>query len=121
MMVLSALRPDAGLGEFLAHRARSAPVARLAGEAVAAAALVAAALWWNPKAQLLIVTSAGCFLCYAVWGLLDRARSHIVARGATAAARTLQGLCVMCAVLGVLAGAGFVLSIWAMALGTWIS
>ena len=34
MMVLSALRPDASLSEFLAHRARSASVRRLAIDAV---------------------------------------------------------------------------------------
>jgi hypothetical protein len=93
----------------------------LAAEAVVAAVVLAAALWWNPTAQLLIVTSASCFLCYAAWGLLDRARSHVVARGASAAAKALQYLCIVCAALGVLAGAGILLSIWAMALGTWIS
>jgi hypothetical protein len=121
MMVLSALRPDASLGEFLAHRARSAPVLRLAGEAVGAALVITAALWWNPAARLLIVTSASSFFCYAAWGLLDRARSRVAARGSGAAVRILGLLCMLCAAIGVIAAAGVLLSLWALALGTWIS
>lgn len=72
MMVLSVLRPDASLAEFLAYRARSASAARLAAEAVVGAAAIVAALWWNPSARLVIATATGCFSCYAIWGLLDR-------------------------------------------------
>jgi hypothetical protein len=121
MMVLSALRPDASLAEFLAHRARAAPFSRLAIEAVGAAAVIGAASLWNPVAQLLILASAGCFFCYAGWGLLDRARSRATAAGWTATARILRGVCGVCAACGVIAGAGVLWSLWAVALGTWIS
>lgn len=121
MMVLSSLRPDASLAEFLAYRARSAPIIRLVAEAIGSLAPLAAALWWNPRAQLLIVTAAGCVFCYAAWGLLDRARSHAVERGRTRFARVMHASCVLIAAVGACAGAGVLLSLWAMALGTWIS
>jgi hypothetical protein len=121
MMVLSALRPDASLVEFLAHRARSAPVARLAAEAIAGFAVAGAAWWWNPRAQLFIASCATSFFCYAMWGLLDRARSVSIARTRNLAARILNVACALFVAIGVVAGAGVLLSIWALALGTWIS
>jgi hypothetical protein len=121
MMVLSALRPDASLIEFLAHRARSAPTLRLAAEAIAGLVALAGAMWWNPPARMVIATTALCFSCYASWGLLDRVRSHAVRRGWRATARILQVSCLLSVGVGLLAGAGVLLSIWAIALGTWIS
>ncbi|HEV7387958.1 MAG TPA: hypothetical protein VGN73_05020 [Gemmatimonadaceae bacterium] len=121
MMVLSALRPDASLIEFLAHRARSAPAARLVGEEGAALAVLSAALWWNPPAQLLLVSSAICFASYAAWGLSDRARGRATTAGWTRSARILRACCVSIAAIGIVAGAGVLLSVWALALGTWIS
>ena len=120
-MVLSALRPDASLGEFLAHRARSAPVVRLAAEAIAGLIVLGAALWWNPRAQVVIASASLCLVSYALWGLLDRAHAVSSARGWHSATRALavsRGLCVF---LGLIAGAGVLLSVWALALGTWIS
>jgi hypothetical protein len=121
MMVLSALRPDASLVEFLKYRARSAPAPRLTAELIAGAVAIAAALWWKPPAQLVIVTTAACFSCYAVWGLLDRARGRALTRGRNRTARALRIACIFFVALGAIAGAGVLLSIWALALGTWIS
>ena len=121
MMVLSALRPDASLPEFLAYRGRSAPVLRLAAEGLTAVAVLVAALWWNPPAQLVIVTASTCFLCYASWGLLDRAAGHATSRGWRAAAKICWALSSVLVGLGFLAGVGVLFSIWALALGTWIS
>jgi len=121
MMVLSALRPDASLTEFLAHRGRSAPATRLAAEAVAGLAVLTAAMRWNPPAQLVIATAALCFVSYASWGLLDRARSRAASRGWIGTERILHAACVLCVAIGLVAGAGVLLSIWALALGTWIS
>jgi hypothetical protein len=121
MMVLSALRPDASLGEFLAHRARSAPVVRLAAEAIAGFVVLGAALWWNPRAQLVIASASLCFVCYALWGLLDRARAIASGRGWHATRRALSVSLGLCVLIGLIAGAGVLLSVWALALGTWIS
>ena len=121
MMVLSALRPDAGLFEFLAHRARSAPARRLAIDAVGGAAVLVAALRWNPAAQLVIASAATFLFSYGAWGLLDRARSRLSNRGRLRAVGLLDALCVLSAALGVLAAGGVLLPVWAIALGTWIS
>ena len=119
--VLSALRPDASLPEFLAYRARSAPVLRLVAEGLAAAGVLVAALWWDPSAQLVIVTASACFACYAGWGLLDRADSQATLRGWRLAARICRALSSVLVGFGFLAGIGVLFSIWALALGTWIS
>jgi hypothetical protein len=121
MMVLSALRPDATLTEFLAHRARSAPATRLAVEAVAGMVVLTATMRWNPPAQLVIAAAALCFASYASWGLIDRARSRAASRGWSGAERILHAASVLCVAIGLVGGAGVLLSIWALALGTWIS
>ena len=120
-MVLSALRPDAGLFEFLAHRARSAPARRLGIDAVGGAAILVATLRWNPAAQPLIASAAALLFSYGAWGLLDRVRSCISNRGPTGISRLFDALCMLSATLGVLAAAGVLLAVWAIALGTWIS
>jgi len=121
MMVLSALRPDASLPEFLAYRARSAPVLRLAAQGLTAVAALVAALWWDPPAQPVIVTASTCLMCYAGWGLLDRAVGHATSRGWRAATKVCLTLSSVLVGLGFLAGVGVLFSIWALALGTWIS
>lgn len=121
MMVLSAVRPDAGLFEFLSHRARSAPVRRLGIDAVGGAAILVAALRWNPAAQPLIESAATLLFSYGAWGLLDRARSRFSNRGRLRTARLFDALCVLSVALGVLATSGVLLAVWAIALGTWIS
>jgi hypothetical protein len=121
MMVLSALRPDANLPEFLAHRARTAPVWRLAIDAVMGAAAFAAVFWWRPTASLVLASAALCFFSYGAWGLLDRGHSHAADANHSVFGRLLGVLCAVCAGLGVLATAGLLLGVWAIALGTWIS
>jgi hypothetical protein len=121
MMVLSALRPDASLIEFLAHRARSASVRRLSIDVLAGAAAFAAALRWESAAQLVITTMALCLMAYGAWGLLDRARSHLSIRGWARTVGLFEALSALVASLGILAAAGFLFAVWAIALGTWIS
>ena len=120
MMVLSALRPDASLSEFLAHRARSASVRRLAIDLAVGVAGFAAALYWRTAGWLLVASLALMFLAYGAWGLADRARS--VATGDSRLSRTLMdALCVVLGAAGVFAAAALLYGIWAAALGTWIS
>ena len=123
MMVLSALRPDAGLLEFLAHRARSASARRLAIDVVVSVAVFYAVFRWSPGPQLVIASAAGVLFSYGAWGLLDRARarSGLANNRWTEVAGLLEALCALCAVIGVLAGAGVLFAVWALALGTgWI-
>jgi hypothetical protein len=121
MMVLSALRPDASLLEFLAHRARCASVRRLAVDTLTGAAAFAAALRWEPAAQLAIATMAASLTSYGAWGLVDRARSRLAKRGWARIAGLFDALSAIVASLGILAAAGFLFAVWAIALGTWIS
>jgi len=120
-MVLSALRPDAGLLEFLAHRARSATVRRLGLDVALGATAIAFVLILHPAASLFVASAATVFLSYGAWGLLDRGRSILSGRGSPRAASALEGLGALSALLGVLGAAGALLAVWALALGTWIS
>lgn len=121
MMVQSVLRPDATLPEFLAHRARSASLLRLAADALIGSAACAAAIWRQPTAWLVLASAALCFFSYGAWGLLDRARSRPALVNKAWLGNLLDTLCALCSALGVLAAAGLLLGVWAVALGTWIS
>jgi hypothetical protein len=121
MMFLSALRPDASLAEFLAHRARSASIRRLSLDLVVGLGAATAAWWWRPSAWLVLVSLALCFFAYGAWGLADRARSRVAAPDNRLVNAFMDALCAAVAALGLLAAAGLLLSVWAIALGTWIS
>jgi Na+(H+)/acetate symporter ActP len=121
MMVLSALRPDASLSEFLAHRARSASIHRLSINLAVGIAGATAALWWRPAAWLFLMSLAASFFAYGAWGLADRARSRLAIRDNRFASACMDAFCAAIAAVGVVAGAGLLLSVWAIALGTWIS
>lgn len=121
MMVLSALRPDASLSEYLSHRARSASLRRLSLDLAVGIVGASAALWWRPVAWLVFTSVALCFFAYGAWGLADRARSRMVARNNRIANASLDALCAALGAVGVIAAAGLLLGVWAIALGTWIS
>jgi hypothetical protein len=121
MMVLSALRPDASLVEYLESRARSASVKGLVVKALLALALVTVGFARPVSGRSVIITMAGIYFCYAAWGLLDRARSRSVLRGWSLTARYLRALCALFVGLGVLSGLGLLLAIWFFALGSaWV-
>jgi hypothetical protein len=121
MMVLSALRPDASLSEFLVHRARSGSVLRLSIDLAVGVAGLSAGLWWRPAAWLVLVSVALCFSAYGAWGIADRARSAATARGNRLLRASMEALCALLGAVGALAIAALLFSVWAVALGTWIS
>jgi hypothetical protein len=121
MMVLSALRPDAGLFEYLAHRARSATVRRLAIDVAVGAGALVAALRWHHAVHLVVASAAALLASYGAWGLLDRVRASYATRLGPRAAGLVEALCALCAAFGALCVAGILLAVWALALGTWIS
>lgn len=121
MMVLSALRPDASLPEFLAHRARSASVRRLAIDLAVGLAGLAAVLRWRPSGSLVVVSLAAIFFVYGAWGIADRARSIEANRESRTSRTVLDALCFLLGAAGVVATAGLLYGVWAIALGTWIS
>ena len=121
MMVLSALRPEASLAEFLAHRARSASVRRLSMDIVAGVLGLGAVWLWRPHGWLVLASIAACFSTYGAWGLADRARQDPPNPGSRLLHTSMNALCAVMAVAGVIAAATLLLSVWAIALGTWIS
>jgi hypothetical protein len=120
MMVLSALRPDASLPEFLAHRARATSARRLQIDLVVSLVVIALEAWLRYSKWLPVVSVAVCLGAYATWGLLDRARSAHP-QSSQLAAGALEMLCAFFVALGIVATAALLFSVWAIALGTWIS
>ena len=121
MMVLSALRPDASLPEFLAHRARAASVRRLSIDLAVGLAGLAAALHWRPAGWSVVASLALIFFAYGGWGIVDRARSIVATRESRRSQALLDVLCFLLVATGMLATAALLYSVWAVALGTWIS
>jgi hypothetical protein len=121
MMVLSALRPDASLPEFLAYRARAASVRRLSIDLALGVVGFAAALHWRPTVWLIVASLAMIFFAYGGWGISDRFRSIATTRDNGRSRALLDVLCLVLVAVGVLATAALLYSVWAMALGTWIS
>lgn len=121
MMVLSALRPDASLPEFLAHRARSASIHRLSIDVAVGIAGSAAALQWRLSGWLVLMSLALIFFAYGGWGLADRARSGKWAQNYRVLRASVEAVCALFGAVGVLAAAALLYGVWALALGTWIS
>lgn len=121
MMVLSALRPDASLPEFLAHRAKSASVRRLSIDLIIGVAGFSAAVRWRPSVWLVLASLALCFFAYGGWGLADRARSGSAARDNVLLRALTEALCTLLITLAILAVGSLLFSVWVIALGTWIS
>jgi predicted PurR-regulated permease PerM len=121
MMVLSALRPDASIFEFLAHRARAASVRRLVADALTGAATIVVALRWELSAEVVLGSAAAGLFAYGAWGILDRLRSRLANKEWPRVAGLLDALCALAVLAGIAAASGMLLAVWAIALGTWIS
>jgi len=118
MMVLSSLRPDANIVEYLMHRARAESVRGLVARSLLGLAVVIGGLALIPVGKPAIVTLAFTWFCYAVWGLLDRARSTQTRRYNSG---YLNALCALFVWLGVMSGIGFLMSVCLLLLGApWI-
>jgi hypothetical protein len=121
MMVLSSLRPDASIVEYLKHRARAESLRGLVARSLLALAFVIGGLGPIPVGKPVVVSLAFTYFCYAVWGLLDRARSHSQNGRSSSRVGALSFLCTFVVWLGVLSGIGFLMSLGFMLLGApWI-
>jgi len=119
MMVLSSLRPDASIVEYLEHRARAESLPGLIARSLLAFAFVVAGLAPIPVYKPVVVSLGLTYFCYAVWGLLDRARSH--SQTIRSSYSYLNVLCTFFVWLGVLSGIGFLMSVGFLLLGApWI-
>jgi hypothetical protein len=121
MMVLSGLRQDASLPEFLAYRARAASIRRLAADATVGVAVVVATVWWTPRGALLLAGVGLVFASYGAWGIADRARSGHMAASSDLWRQIINMLCALMVAVGATALAAILYSAWTTALGTWIS
>jgi hypothetical protein len=120
MMVLSSVRPDASIVEYLEHRARTQSLRGLIARSLLAFAFVIAGLGPIPVGKLIIVSAALTYFCYAIWGLLDRARSYSQSRSSSRA-DYLSALCALFVWIGVLSGIAFLMSVGFLLLGApWI-
>lgn len=121
MMVLLASNPDASLLEFLARRARLSSVRRLGTDVVVGGLLFIAAVRLDSWTRLAIAMAAVSLIAYGGWGLLERVADRIHARHWPLIAGGLEAVRALFAISGVIAALGALLSVWALALGTWIS
>ena len=71
-MVNSVLRPDVGLPELLAARARSASDTRLVLDVAGGLLASGVAVAWRPAAWFPMLSAALCFAAFGCWGIADR-------------------------------------------------
>jgi hypothetical protein len=83
--------------------------------------VLAASLYWRPFAWLVVASVGAGLFAYGGWGFADRIRSGAAIETNPRLRVLLDAVCVLLGALGVLAVAGLLLSVWAIALGTWIS
>ena len=128
-MVDTAARPDAGLAELLALRARSASRRRLTLDVVLGLSVALVMALWRPVAWPVPFSAALCFAAFGVWAAADRRLVALVAHARTeltlhppaaplALWRTVRALA---AAVGVAAAIVLVLASLHGIMGSWIS
>ena len=120
-MVLSADRADASLLEFLARRARLASTRRLAADVAVGAVVLVSAGRLDSWLRLAVSMAAVCVIVYGGWGFVERARARLRSHRWPQVVGALDAVAALLAIGGVLAAILAILSVWALALGTWIS
>lgn len=114
-------RPDAGLPDFLAARARHASDTRLAADAIGGVVVAVGASLLRFPAWFLVLAAASCFFAFGMWGIADR---ELGERGESMSSvmRTLLKMAqAVAALVGTAAVAVLLLSAMAIALGRIIS
>jgi hypothetical protein len=109
-----------GLGEFLRHRARRASDRRLAADTAIGVIVAAGALIWRPAGWAQLLLAAVCIGAFGIWGIVDR---ELLERVATSGAspRSLRFGRGAAAAVGGTAALMLLLSLFALAVGTWKS
>ncbi len=120
-MILSSLRPESSVVDFLESQARRESIRDLVYRTVAALVVVMIGFAPVPVAKPILMTASFAYLSYGMWGLLDRARSHSISVGNDRTAQYLKILCAFFVVLGVLSGIGLLMAIGFTLLGSpWV-
>ena len=120
-MVESLPRSNAepSLRELLVARARHASDGRLVADVIGGALIAAVVLIWRPGGWLPLLSAACCFAMFGAWGISDRILREQSAPDQWT--RVLTMARAAAAVIGAIAGATLIFSLWGLALGTWIS
>jgi hypothetical protein len=113
-------RPDDGLLEFLAARARHASDGRLAADAVGGLAAACAFAYWRGPGWEIFISMAICFFAFGLWGIADREFGERTG-GPRRVLVPLATLRVLTTILGFGAAIFFMLALLARALGRMIS
>jgi hypothetical protein len=114
-------RPDAGLPEFLAARARHSSDARLALDTSLGFIVAAVAVSWGFPGWHVVLSAASCFFAFGVWGIADRELGERGASASRVAVNVLRGAQALSAIIGALGVATLLLTFMAVALGRIIS
>lgn len=118
-MIATIPQPRATLPALLAQRARHASDGRLALDVGGGLVIAAVALVLRPPGWAPLLSAALCFVAFGGWGISDRMLSE---RGChDTIARLLRLGRGVAAVVGTCAAIALILTLFGMALGTWIS
>jgi hypothetical protein len=107
------------LAELLTSRARRASDLRLALDVAVGIVAVGVAAIWRPAGWLMLAAAGLCVGAFGAWGITDRELRER-AEGTTVA-RSLRVARRLAVALGTLAAVALLLTLCALALGTWIS
>jgi hypothetical protein len=114
-------RPDAGLPQFLAARARHASDTRLAADAIGGMFVAVSAAVLQFPAWYLVTAPALCFLAFGIWGIADRELGERGESASRALRLSLRAAQMLATLVGTLAFASVLLMLMAIALGRIIS
>ena len=105
---------------FLTREIRQASDGQLAVAATFGVIVATVALWWHPRGWLFFAVSGVTCGAAALWGITDRHLAELDS-SQLSANRMLRSCRFVFGVVGVIAGAGMILRVLSLALGTWIS
>ena len=105
---------------FLTREIRQASDGQLAFAATFGVIVTTVALWWHLRGWLFFAVSGVTCGAAALWGITDRHLAELD-DSQHSASRILRSCRFVFGALGVVAGAGMILRVLSLALGTWIS
>ena len=105
---------------FLTREIRQASDGQLAFAATFGIIAATVALWWHPRGWLFFAVSGVTCGAAGLWGIADR---HLMELDDSrqSAKRILRSCRFVFGAVGAIAGAGMILRVLSLALGTWIS
>ena len=116
-----AVRPDAGLSEFLVARARSASDGRLVLDVLVGALLALGLATWRPTGWVSLVAGSLCLVSFGLWGIVDRELGERAHDSPSAIVQVLRVVRATVTAVGGLAAVTALFATLGVALGKWIS